>query len=29
MAKLSVLIWIGNAAGVLCGRRGAVTDQTQ
>ena len=27
MAKLSVLTWIGNAAAVLCGRRGAVTAQ--
>jgi hypothetical protein len=29
MAKLSVLTWIGNAAAVLCGGWGAVTQQTQ
>jgi len=29
MAKLSVLTWIGNAAAVLCGRRGDVTRQAQ
>jgi hypothetical protein len=29
MAKLSVLTWIGNAAAVLCGARGAVTAQAQ
>src|SRR5947208_14970197 len=29
MAKLSVLTWIGNAAAVLCGPRGAITAQTQ
>lgn len=27
MARLSVLTWIGNAAAVLCGRRGAITAQ--
>jgi hypothetical protein len=27
MARLSVLTWIGNAAAVLCGRRGTVTAQ--
>jgi hypothetical protein len=27
MAKLSVLTWIGNAAAVLCGRRGTITAQ--
>jgi hypothetical protein len=29
MATLSVLTWIGNAAAVWCGRRGAVTEQAQ
>jgi hypothetical protein len=29
MARLSVLTWIGNAAAVLCGRRGDVTRQAQ
>jgi hypothetical protein len=29
MRRLSVLAWIGNAAAVLCGRRGAVTSQTR
>ena len=29
MAKLSILTWIGNAAAVLCGRRGDVTRQAQ
>src|SRR5262249_3504680 len=29
MAKLAVLTWIGNAAAVLCGSRGAITAQTQ
>src|SRR5579864_8218319 len=29
MAKLSVLTWIGNAAAVLCGRRGAITERAE
>jgi hypothetical protein len=29
MRKLSILTWIGNAAAVLCGRRGDVTRQAQ
>jgi hypothetical protein len=29
MAKLSLLTWIGNAAAVLCGRRGDITHQAQ
>lgn len=29
MAKLAVLSWIGNAAAVLCGKRGAVTAQAE
>jgi hypothetical protein len=29
MAKLSLLTWIGNAAAVLCGRRGAICRQVQ
>jgi hypothetical protein len=29
MAKLSVLAWIGNAAAVLCGRHGAVSQQAR
>jgi hypothetical protein len=29
MAKLAVLTWIGNAAAVLCGRWGAVTQQAE
>jgi hypothetical protein len=29
MARLSVVSWIGNAAAVLCGSRGAVSQRAQ